>query len=450
MMTAVFIRGRRVSSNVVIVLRQFRARVAIEMGDAVIRIITGFKRALRTLAQIAAAQWLDSDRTKTADVRIGRGVTPDFVQFSLRERETAIRRAEIAQLAATWRLGALPAGVLSSCLLLAGCVTSSQTGPFRPYSIDQDVAAVQPYAEPVWPYYASLSAAQQAVYRNNILTARMYIADLEYHYYEARLTKEIQEEGLLATAANLGLTGSASLIPVAQTSRLLAGIATGVTGLDKAYNEKELLSNTMQALQTQMRADRKAWAAEIQAKMLKPDKATPTPITEYTLLMALSDADAYYQAGTIASALVGLSKTVATAENAATQAKANSGPNAQAVLQARAISTQTVPIIAPVARPTTIRDVNAPLQRFNPAPRPQGRMSIGPYEAKMQQKDMKRALDILGCAGTDLGPKDSSSRKALAKFLADNGKPSSDHLTVEVFTDLREIKADGKQGTCSF
>jgi len=168
----------------------------------------------------------------------------------------------------------------------------------------------------------------------------MYMADLEYHYYEANLTREMQSEGLLATATSLGLTTTASLIPVAQTSRLLSGIATGVTGLDKAYDEKQLLSNTMQALQAQMRADRKTWAAEIQAKMLKPDKTTVTPITEYTLPMALSDADAYYQAGTIASALIGLSKTLANAESNAAQAKADSGPNAPAVSQARATANQ--------------------------------------------------------------------------------------------------------------
>jgi len=123
----------------------------------------------------------------------------------------------------------------------------------------------------------------------------------------------------------------------------LSGIATGVTGLDKAYDEKQLLSNTMQALQTQMRADRKAWAAEIQAKMVGSDKTTPTPIAQYTLAMALSDADSYYQAGTIASALIGLSKTVANAESNAAQAKADSGPNASAVSQARATANRTAP-----------------------------------------------------------------------------------------------------------
>src|ERR1700730_6175856 len=226
--------------------------------------------------------------------------------------------------------------------LLAGCIASNQTGPYRPVSIAEDVESIKRIAYPVdlAGFYA-MSPANQANGRNQIVTARMYIADLEYHYYEARLTREMQDEGLLATAVSLGLTGTASLIPVAQTSRILSGIATGVTGLDQAYNEKELLSNTIQALQTQMRADRKTWAAEIQAKMLRPDKSTVTPITEYTLAMALSDADSYYQAGTIASALIGLSKTLANKEASAAQAKADSGPKVAAVSQAIATSNQS-------------------------------------------------------------------------------------------------------------
>jgi hypothetical protein len=236
-----------------------------------------------------------------------------------------------------------------SCLLLilampflASCIASNQTGPYRPVTIAEDVESIKRVAYPAdLGAFFILSPTEQAIRRNEIVTARMYVLDLEYHYYEARLTRELQDEGLLATAASLGLTGTSALMPVAHTGRLLAGIATGVTGLDKAYSEKELLSNTIQALQTQMRADRKARAADIQAKMVRTDKITPTSIYEYPLAMALSDVDAYYQAGTLASAMIGLSKTVAVAEANATQAKADSGPNSAAVSRALATANQT-------------------------------------------------------------------------------------------------------------
>ena len=100
-------------------------------------------------------------------------------------------------------------------------------------------------------------------------------------------------------------------------------------------------------------------------------------------------------------------------------------------------------------QPSIIRDVNAPLRRFVQPARPPSPTRLGRFETEMQAKDMKRAMDILGCQGADLGPVGSPARKALAKFLTDNGKASSDRVTNDVFFTLRELKADGKQGTCS-
>jgi hypothetical protein len=221
------------------------------------------------------------------------------------------------------------AGCIALALLVSGC-TSSQPGPRRAFLITDDVEWTRPLGAPDLATFYNLSADQQANLRNQVLTARMYMADLEYHYYEARLTREMQEEGLAATLASLGLTTAATLVPSISTKSILSGTATAVIGADKAYTEKELLSNTIQALQAQMRADRKTQAGTIYAKMFRDVSSTTriiTPIADYTLPMALSDADAYYQAGTIASALVGLSRTLANADRAAEQAKDKSGPN---------------------------------------------------------------------------------------------------------------------------
>jgi len=103
------------------------------------------------------------------------------------------------------------------------------------------------------------------------------------------------------------------------------------------------------------------------------------------------------------------------------------------------------PLVNPV-RPAVIRSVNAPLRTFTPPPTPLGRNVLGPYEATMSNKDMQRALGILGCSGPDLGPAGSDKRKALSKFLVANGRPPSDRLTDDAFINLREI---GKKGDCS-
>ncbi|MGI8569672.1 MAG: hypothetical protein ACR2KT_11675 [Methylocella sp.] len=270
----------------------------------------------------------------------------------------------------------------------------------------------------------------------------MYIADMEYHTYEARLTREMQDEGILATAVNLGLTTSATLVPLAQTKTLLAGIATGVTGLDKAYDEKELLSNTIQALQTQMRADRKTREAEIYAKMFKDagnNTKTITPIAEYTLPMALSDADAYYQAGTLASSLIGLSKTVANAETNADQAKAALGPNPAAVMAANTIA---APLSRPTARVVTIRNPLAQLpnpERINPPPTNDPRFTQ--RERNLFPNTIKAWQTALCVEPIDgkLGGHHSDTRKAIRDFLiSQKAKDPSDNSDASFEIGARE------------
>jgi hypothetical protein len=328
--------------------------------------------------------------------------------------------------------------------LLASCtIASNQTGPYRPVSIAEDVESIRGIAYPgdLSSFYA-MSLANQANARNQIVTARMYIADLEYHNYEARLTREVQDEGLLATAVSLGLTGTASLIPVAQTSRILSGVATGVTGLDKAYNEKELLSNTIQALQTQMRADRKEWAAEIQAKMVRPDKTTVTPIAEYTLAMALSDADAYYQAGTIASALIGLSKTLANKEASSSQAKADSGPNAPAVSQAISTANQTTP--PPISAPrtvTVIRDVNTQIAKVDKG---NTLSSSGEPTDTGTIMSIRKAL----CLPAD-GTLDAQAHMRLGIYLNSINEPRSERFAAREMVLLRRLINRNKTADCT-
>ena len=331
---------------------------------------------------------------------------------------------------------ALAAGV-------SGC-TTFQAGPTRPITIEDDVAWVRGLAEPDLAIFYGADPATQAVMRNQIVTARMYIADLEYHNYEARLTKDIQEQGMAATLASLGLTTSSTLIAAAETKTILSGIATAVTGADKAFNEKVLLSNTIQALQTQMRADRKVEAGVIYAKMFKDvgnNVRVITPIAEYTLPMALSDTDAYYQAGTISSALIGLSKTLATAERNADQVKSANGPNPSAVSEAKAAA---APVVPPVInrRPTVIRDVNTQLQRFSPPPPVVGRTRLTSYEERMLPNDFKFVLDALCQPMTDtkdLGPAGSPARTALAKFLKDNGMRSVEIMDRKAFLDVQKL-----------
>jgi hypothetical protein len=264
--------------------------------------------------------------------------------------------------------------------------------------------------------------------RNEMLTARMYVADMEYQVYEANLTKEIQDEGLLGTATILGLTTASTLVAPAPTKTILSGLATGVTGLDKAYNEKELLSNAMQALQTQMRADRKAEAAEIYAKMFRDSGngiKKPTPISEYTWTMALADAEAYYQAGTISSGLIGLSRTVSNKETNAGLAKADAGPNPSAVAAAREtaapISGGTTPTITRVTIPPSRTVFVAPIKSAQErAPAPPKPSILNPNGLSLFEKNQLHKETMIDFQSTLCLPRDGnvvSFRKDMIDFF---------------------------------
>ncbi|HTL63599.1 MAG TPA: hypothetical protein VL305_01275 [Pseudolabrys sp.] len=206
-------------------------------------------------------------------------------------------------------LGTKLTTLFTAALLLSGCwgnFIPSLRQPDRLFTADEEIQALRKgHLESPTP--ATVEA------RNDFITSRMYAIDLAYTQYESQLTHESQDIGFLTTVSTLALTGTAALIPVGQTSRVLSGIASGVTGTGAAYNEKILMSNLIQNLEGQMRTDRNDQAAIIYQNMKCDMKSYPVGL-------ALTDLEAYYRAGTLSSALIGLNKTVGKAE---TMAKAN-------------------------------------------------------------------------------------------------------------------------------
>jgi hypothetical protein len=205
--------------------------------------------------------------------------------------------------------------------MLSGCAgLSSFTEPERLYSIDDEVAAVRAYNDnpDMWRKYAG--APDQDAFRNNIITTRMYAIDIEYTKYEAALTHEGQGVDFATKLASLGLTTTAGLIPVLQTSHALSEAATGVNSLDSAYNDKVLRSQLIQNTQAAMRIARHDQAAIIFANM-------QCPVKLYPLGRALTDLEAYYRAGTFASGIMKLSQTVLKAESDAKAGQDSKAPS---------------------------------------------------------------------------------------------------------------------------
>jgi hypothetical protein len=138
--------------------------------------------------------------------------------------------------------------------------------------------------------------------RNNIVTARIYAIDVNYHNFVHALTSE-QNVGSVGTDwIALALAGVGATTGSAATKAALAAASGGVIGARAAVSKDVFYNNTVPTLITQMEAQRKTILAQIYTGLMKSP-------TDYTIYQALADLDAYYNAGTLNGALVGLANS---------------------------------------------------------------------------------------------------------------------------------------------
>jgi hypothetical protein len=234
-------------------------------------------------------------------------------------------------------------------VVLCGCssILPPNTGPalntpWRLIPLDEEIAQIKSSVTEAQNFEAARNTTEG---RNAYVTERMYAIDLEYTKYETDITTATASIGLFSSLVNLGLTGTASVLNVPQTNKILSAIATGVTGGTQAFDKDVLLSQAIQNLETQMRTDRNNQAKIIVASM-------DCSIEQYPLGMALSDLEAYYRAGTVPSAEVTISRTVSKAEetsknnkDSVSPAKAIASP-AQAQLKTEGQATQTAATVS--------------------------------------------------------------------------------------------------------
>lgn len=158
--------------------------------------------------------------------------------------------------------------------------------------------------------------------RNNFVSAKIFLIDKQYHLYETNLARENEFANLGGSIASLGVSTAGATIPVGQTTKILAAVATGITGAKASFDRDVLLTQTIQAVQSQMRTDR-----AIQAKVLLSRMSCE--LNEYPIFMAMSDLEAYRQAGTLESAINSLTKAAAKAEADATSKSSSPKNNAK-------------------------------------------------------------------------------------------------------------------------
>jgi hypothetical protein len=362
--------------------------------------------------------------------------------------------------------------LIFTSVLLSGCMRpAALSEPDRLYPVAQELEPVKVVYDDksLWANY--MGSVDRTAFRNEVITARMYAIDVNYTEYEVRLTREGAEFDLATALANNGLTTASTLVTDPASKSILSGAASFVGFSGTAVNEKLLLKQTIQNIESGMRQARNEQASVIYANMRCNAR-------DYPLGMALSDVELYYRAGTFASGLIKVTENISTATADAKALKDSKTPaqpvEAMARLDANAASAVTKmrgsgrclrlasgggPVVVPpvVVRPplppppVVVRPPPPPPVVVQPPPPPPAvsPTRLGRFEQSLSSKDMQSVLNTLCIRGaSDLGPADSPARAALSRFLSDNGKRASDRIDVRVFQDIEDLQDQGKRA-CS-
>lgn len=149
-------------------------------------------------------------------------------------------------------------------------------------------------------------------WRNEVLEARVRAADLKYGDFERGLYSQGVGYGVGTDWAVLALTGAAS-VSTGNAPKYLAALAAGFTGAQAAYAKGALFDKTLPALMAQMQASRETILVRIRQGEGEETDA-------YPFSRGLQDAGDYENAGSIPSAINGVTTSAGSQLKQATDA----------------------------------------------------------------------------------------------------------------------------------
>lgn len=136
--------------------------------------------------------------------------------------------------------------------------------------------------------------------RNMALSKRMYLIDSNFAEFETKLFQRMREAGFGTDVLTLGVT-SAGAASSGGAASILSAIGAGITGSRAAFDKEVLADKTLPAIHAAMRANRAKLRNRIITGMSKS-------IDAYPPYVAVSDITDYEAAGTMLTALIGLTE----------------------------------------------------------------------------------------------------------------------------------------------
>jgi hypothetical protein len=212
-------------------------------------------------------------------------------------------------------LKALRALLLSASLFGSGCHTlTSINGPPPAFDIDQDIKELQQQyasATSIKDYYAQVPETTER--RDAFIVGRLTLYNLQYIKFISQFDLEVAQLDSAFDITKLGVDLATTLVPGATTKAILGAVSGGLTGARISLEKNFFEQKTIQALVTEMNAQRKTALVPIVAGLKQN-------VADYPLASAVVDLDRYYQAGTLTGALQGV-QTDAAAQDAQAQSK---------------------------------------------------------------------------------------------------------------------------------
>lgn len=202
-----------------------------------------------------------------------------------------------------------PLPLCALMVLLSGCAAAIKGYPDKSDNAEQGLASRDPYTLQTIQQYHQSDIDKRAI-RDSYVYIRLADLDAQYEAFSVELYQQTTAGNLTTDWLLLGLSTAVVLEGSSSGKETLAAISTALLGGKAAFDKSVLFEKTTPALLAQMEAMRN----RIKLRIFR---GLSQEITAYSLLTAIADLNAYYQAGTIPGAIQGITSEATAAKDAA-------------------------------------------------------------------------------------------------------------------------------------
>ncbi len=199
--------------------------------------------------------------------------------------------------------------VVALLISLAGCA-SFQGAPERADAEVSLEASDRLHHEALQSYYATPLPEEQKLARNRFIEIRAGLIDHKYAVFKQEVYQQRVGGNVGVDVATLGLNGIGAAVSATGAKTALHAVSAGLIGSKASIDKNAYFDRTLPALLSQMDAARATVRLRLMNGML-------VDTVRYSLMQAAADLEGYFQAGTFAGAIEGITTQAAVEQQTA-------------------------------------------------------------------------------------------------------------------------------------